>query len=433
MKKTSSSNSITAIPGWLSLSPAVVFLLMYVAVSLIIGDFYIMPITVALLAASVWAVAICRNKSLQDRIEIFSKAAGHSNILYMVWIFVLAGGFASLAKGIGAIDATVALTLNAFHPSFLLPAIFAAACFISISIGTSVGTVVALVPLIVELAEQGGGNLPLYVATALGGAFFGDNLSFISDTTIAATRTQGCSMADKFKANIRTVLPAALITLIMYMFIGHDSQLMAPQQNEPWWLVTPYMVIIVMSLTGMNVTIVLLLGILTSLVFGVIRGVSLIEACRMMGNGIDSMGQLIIITLLAAGMLGMIKTTGGIDWMLTKLTSRVKGSRGAQACITLLVGVVNLCTANNTVAIITVGSLSQNIAQKYGISPQKTASLLDTGSCIVQCLIPYGAQTLLATGLAGISPAAPWPYLYYPWTLALMTIISILIKRKTSR
>ncbi len=300
MKKTSSSNSIAAIPGWLSLSPAVVFLLMYVAVSLIIGDFYIMPITVALLAASVWAVAICRNKSLQDRIEIFSKAAGHSNILYMVWIFVLAGGFASLAKGIGAIDATVALTLNAFPPSFLLPAIFAAACFISISIGTSVGTVVALVPLIVELAEQGGGNLSLYVATALGGAFFGDNLSFISDTTIAATRTQGCSMADKFKANIRTVLPAALITLIMYMFIGHDSQLMAPQQNEPWWLVTPYMVIIVLSLTGMNVTIVLLLGILTSLAFGAIRGVSLIEACRMMGNGIDSMGQLIIITLLAA-------------------------------------------------------------------------------------------------------------------------------------
>ncbi len=421
------------IPGWLSLSPAVVFLLMYVAVSLIIGDFYVMPIAVALLAASVWSVIICRHKKLQERIEIFSSAAGHSNILYMVWIFVLAGGFAALAKGIGAIDATVALTLNAFPSSFLLPAIFAAACFISISIGTSVGTVVALVPLIVELASQGGGNLSLYVATALGGAFFGDNLSFISDTTIAATRTQGCSMSDKFKANLKTVLPAAIASLVLYMFIGQEAQLQAPEQTEPWWLVTPYLLIIVLSLTGLNVTIVLLTGILSCLIFGLFRGIPLIEACKLMGGGIDSMGQLIIITLLAAGMLGMIKATGGIDWMLRKLTAKVKGARGAQACIAALVSVVNLCTANNTVAIITVGSLSRDISRKYGVTPKKTASLLDTCSCIVQCLIPYGAQTLLATGLAGISPAAPWPYLYYPWALAVTTIISILVKRKQKK
>ncbi len=415
--------------GLLALSPAAVFLLLYVAVSLIIGDFYVMPITVALLAASVWGVLIWRDQSLSKKIEAFSSAAAHSNIMYMIWIFVLAGAFASLAKGIGAIDATVSVTLNAFPPSFLLPAIFVAACFISLSIGTSVGTVVALVPLIVELANVGGGNIPLYVATALGGAFFGDNLSFISDTTIAATRTQGCSMADKFRANFLIVLPAAIIALVCYILLGHEATLSSPENNAPWWLMSPYLVIIVTALAGLNVTIVLLLGIFTAIGFGLFRGVSLLEACQLMGQGIDSMGNLIIITLMAAGMLGLIKKMGGIDYLLQRLTARIHGKRGAQASIALLVSLVNLCTANNTVAIITVGSISKEISTRYGIRPKKTASLLDTCSCIVQSLIPYGAQTLLATGLAGISPAAPWPYLYYPWALTLCVIISILIKR----
>lgn len=412
------------------MSPAAVFLLLYVAVSLAIGDFYVMPITVALLAASVWAVIICRGHRLTDRIEMFSRAAGHSNILYMVWIFVLAGAFAALAKSIGAIDATVCLTLRIFPQEFLLPAIFAAACFISLSIGTSVGTVVALVPLVVELAGTGGGNVPLYVATALGGAFFGDNLSFISDTTIAATRTQGCSMADKFRANLAIVLPAAVVALALYTIIGQDTSLTAPDHGAPWWLMTPYLVIIATALSGINVTIVLLCGILTAIVLGAATGLGLLDACRIMGEGIDSMGQLIIITLLAAGMLGMIKAMGGIDYLLARMTRRVHGTRGAQCCIAAIVSIVNLCTANNTVAIITVGSISRDIATRYGITPKKTASLLDTCSCIVQCLIPYGAQTLLATGLAGISPAAPWPYLYYPWALAVAVGISILIKRR---
>jgi len=420
--------NIPASRGWLALSPAIVFLILYVAVSLIIGDFYVMPITVALLAASIWGVAICRGMKLSKRIEVFSSAAAHSNILYMVWIFVLAGAFASLAKGIGAIDATVALTLRIFPPDFLLPAIFMAACFVSISIGTSVGTVVALVPLIVSLADTGGGNIPLYVATCLGGAFFGDNLSFISDTTIAATRTQGCNMRDKFKANFRIVLPAALITLAVYLLMGHEESLTAPASDAPWWLVIPYLVIIVTALTGINVTIVLVSGIASALCFGLFRGVSLLDGCRMMGDGIDSMGQLIIITLLAAGMLGMIKKMGGIDFLLDVLTRRVNGRRGAKGRIAMLVSLVNLCTANNTVAIITVGSISRDIAERYGIPAKKSASLLDTCSCIVQSLIPYGAQTLLATGLAGISPAAPWPYLYYSWALTLCVAVSIIIK-----
>jgi Na+/H+ antiporter NhaC len=420
--------------GLAAISPAIVFLTLYVIVSLIIGDFYVMPITVAIVAASVWGVAIFRGKTLAERIEIFSKSAGHSNILYMVWIFVLAGAFANLAKGMGAIDATVQLTLQFFPPQFLLPAIFVAACFISMSIGTSVGTVVAIVPLIVELAHSGGGNVALFVATAMGGAFFGDNLSFISDTTIAATRTQGCTMAEKFKANFIIVLPAALITLSLYIFIGQEStyNVMTTEAANPW-LILPYMVIIVSALCGVNVLLVLIMGIVSAIVMALLAtDISLLDMCKLMGDGIDSMGQLIIITLLAAGMLGLINEMGGIQFLLNTMTKRITGSRGAQACIAVIVALVNMCTANNTVAIITVGSISKSIAERYGITPRKTASLLDTCSCITQCLIPYGAQTLMATGLAHISPAAPWPYLYYPWALAAMVIISIIVRRKNT-
>jgi Na+/H+ antiporter NhaC len=425
--------SVSTRRGLAAISPAIVFLTLYVIVSLIIGDFYVMPITVAIVAASVWGVAIYRGKPLTDRIEVFSKAAGNSNILYMVWIFVLAGAFANLAKGIGAIDATVQLTLQFFPPQFLLPAIFVAACFISLSIGTSVGTVVAIVPLIVELAHSGGGNTALFVATAMGGAFFGDNLSFISDTTIAATRTQGCSMADKFKANFIIVLPAALVTLALYVIIGQETtyNIAVGADTNPW-LILPYLVVIVTALTGMNVLLVLICGIVSAMVMALaITDVSLLEACKLMGSGIDSMGQLIIITLLAAGMLGLINAMGGIQFLLDIMTKRINGSRGAQACIAVIVSLVNMCTANNTVAIITVGSISKSISERYGIDARKTASLLDTCSCITQCLIPYGAQTLLATGLAHISPAAPWQYLYYPWALAVMVIISIIVRRKS--
>lgn len=415
--------------GLSALSPAIIFLLLYVGVSLFLGDFYLMPITVALAASSVWGVAIYRGHSLAERIDTFSKAAGHTNILYMVWIFILAGAFASLAKGMGAIDATVSLTLRFFPSSFILPAIFVAACFISMAIGTSVGTVVALVPLVIELAQSSGpDNVPLFVATVLGGAFFGDNLSFISDTTIAATRSQGCKMADKFRANIRVVVPAALIALTIYVISG--SGLNAPRipAEADYWLVVPYLVIILTALAGINVSVVLLCGIFSAMAIALLRtDIGLLGQCALMGEGIDSMGQLIIITLLASGMLGLVKAMGGITFILRLLTRHVSGPAGARWCIAALVGVVNLCTANNTVAIITVGSVSREIATRFGIPPRSTASILDTCSCIVQCMIPYGAQTLLATGLAGISPAAPWPYLYYPWALILCVAIAFTI------
>ena len=428
-----SASPISARRGWVALSPAIVFLLLYVVVSVVISDFYVMPVTVALVAASAWALLIDKGHPLTQRIENFSAAAGHTNILYMVWIFVMAGAFAALAKGIGSIDATVELTLRLFPPHLMLPAIFLAGCFISMAIGTSVGTIVAIVPLIVQLAESGGGNVALFVATAIGGAFFGDNLSFISDTTIAATRTQGCSMADKFRANFRMVLPAALICLALYFFIGSSTELHTAAADSDPWMAVPYLVIIVAALSGINVLIVLVFGIATAIALATVRGsAGVLDCCRLMGEGIGSMGELIVITLVAAGMLGIVKEMGGIDFLLQRLSARVTGRRGAQLCIAVLVSLVNLCTANNTVAILSVGSIARSISERYGIAPRRTASVLDTCSCITQCLIPYGAQTLLATGLAGISPAAPWPYLYYPWALAFCVALAIILPSRKS-
>lgn len=425
-KSFSGGNEVSSPQGWLALSPIVLFLVLYVAVSIILDDFYKMPIAVALLIASAWAIIISRGKPLLKRIEIFSRAAGHSNILYMIWVFILAGAFAAMAKNIGAVEATVSLALHAFPPGFVVPMLFFAACFISLSIGTSVGTVVALAPLATEIATASDASVAFYVAVVLGGAFFGDNLSFISDTTIAATRSQECNMADKFKANIWIALPAALITLGIYIMTGLDTHTVELPESKNWTLIIPYLVVLGTAIAGINVTAVLSLGIISAVILGLTTGLSLTDLASSAGAGIDGMGNLIIITLLAAGMLGMIKNAGGITFILQSLTRHVSGRRGGQAVITVLVAVVNLCTANNTVAIITVGGISRDISQRFGIDPRKTASLLDTTSCIVQCLIPYGAQTLLATSLAGISPAAPFPYLYYPWALAAMTALSII-------
>lgn len=426
MPEISDKKEISAARGWLAVSPILLFLVLYVVVSVLIGDFYKMPIAVALTIASMWAIVIYRGHPLLKRIDTFSRSAGHSNILYMIWIFILAGAFAEIAKEIGAVDATVNIALRVFPPQFVVPMLFFASCFISLSIGTSVGTVVALTPLAVQVADTVDANVAFYVAVVLGGAFFGDNLSFISDTTIAATRSQGCSMSDKFKANMWIALPAAVLTLGLYIMFGISNAEVISVPDSNSILIIPYLVVLVTAIAGINVTIVLTLGIISAVVLGVIYGHSLIDLASFAGSGIDGMGNLIVITLLAAGMLGVIKEAGGIQFILQNLSSRVSGRRGAQAMIAVLVAVVNLCTANNTVAIITVGSISRDISKRYGIDPRKTASLLDSTSCIVQCLIPYGAQTLLATSLAGISPAAPFPYLYYPWALGLMVILSII-------
>ncbi len=334
--------AVSASAGWLALSPVILFLVLYVVVSLLLGDFYKMPIAVALVVASAWAIVILRGRPLLKRIEVFSRAAGHSNILYMIWVFILAGAFATVAKEIGAVEATVSLALRAFPAEFVVPTIFFAACFISLSIGTSVGTVVALTPLAVEIAGAADGNVAFYVAVVLGGAFFGDNLSFISDTTIAATRSQECNMADKFKANLWIALPAALVTLGVYILTGIDTHSVTLPAHGDWVLITPYLAVLGLAIAGVNVTVVLSAGIVTAAVLGLCYGMTPIDLAASAGRGIDGMGNLIIITLLAAGMLGVIKEAGGIQFILQSLTRHVSGRRGGQMVISLLVAVVNL-------------------------------------------------------------------------------------------
>jgi Na+/H+ antiporter NhaC len=402
-------------------------MIVYLVGSLIAGDFYKLPLTVAFLIASAYAICITPKLKLKERINIFSRGAGNENIMLMVWIFVLAGAFAKIADQMGAIDATVNLTLHILPSGLLLPGLFLAACFISLSIGTSVGTVVALTPVAVGIAEQTGCTLPLIVAVVVGGAFFGDNLSFISDTTIVATQTQGCKMNDKFKANIWLALPAAIIVFVLYIFLGKEIQ--APQDIQllAWYKVIPYLSVLVLAIAGINVLVVLLVGILLAGTIGMLSGsFGLMDAMGAMGQGIMGMSELIIVTLLAGGMLALIRHNGGIDYLIHALTMRINGKRGAKFTIASLVVLADLCTANNTIALVTVGPMAREIAEKYGIDKRISASLLDTFSCFAQGLIPYGAQLLMAAGLANITPFDIIGYLYYPIALGVMAALGIL-------
>ena len=414
--------------GWWSLSPLAVFLCLYLITSLLVNDFYKVPITVAFLLSSCYAIAITRGLKLEQRVYQFSVGAGNKNILLMIWIFVLAGAFAQSAKQMGAIDATVNLTLHILPDNLLLAGIFIAACFISLSIGTSVGTIVALTPVAVGLAEKTGIDLPYMVAIVVGGSFFGDNLSFISDTTIASTKTQDCVMRDKFKVNFMIVVPAALIVLGIYIFQGLSLSA-APQIQEIEWIkVIPYLIVLGTAIAGMNVMSVLLLGIFSTGIIGLFTGMGFFDWFGAMGTGITGIGELIIITLLAGGMLETIRYNGGIDFIIARLTRHVTGKRGAELSIAALVSVANLCTANNTIAIITTGPIAKDIAKRFHLDRRKTASILDTFSCLIQGIIPYGAQMLIAAGLAGISPLGIIGNLYYPFCMGACAILAILIR-----
>lgn len=411
----------------LALSPMLVFMVVYLVGSLLAGDFYKVPLTVAFLTASAYAICITPKLRLKERVAIFSRGAGDENMMLMVWIFILAGAFAQSADAMGAIDATVQLTLRLLPEGMLLPGLFLAACFISLSIGTSVGTVVALTPVAVGIAEQTGSSLPLIVAIVVGGAFFGDNLSFISDTTIVATQTQQCRMNEKFKANIYLALPAALISLAVYIGIGISVEAPADVPLPDWYKVIPYVAVLVLAIAGLNVLAVLLIGIVLSGIIGICCGsFGLMDWMSSMGEGIMGMSELIIVTLLAGGMLALIRHGGGIDYLIRVLTRRINGPRGAKFTIALLVVLADLCTANNTIALITVGPVARDIADRYGVDRRMSASLLDTFSCFAQGLIPYGAQLLMAAGLAAISPFEIMSYLYYPILLGIVSVLGIL-------
>ena len=415
--------------GLLALSPLVVFLALYLVSSLIAKDFYKVPVASAFLLASIYAILISRGGKLERKIAVFSRGAGDKNVLLMIWIFVLAGAFASTAKAIGSIEATVNLTLMILPGKLILAGLFLAACFISMAIGTSVGTIVALVPIAAGIAEQTGISLPMITAIIVGGAFFGDNLSFISDTTIAATRTQGCSMADKFKANIWLAGPAALIVAAIYVFLGLHLDIVPAAEPLQWIKIAPYLAVIILALCGVNVLTVLTIGLGLNAVLGFSLGeIGWTGFLQSVGEGIAGMGDLIIVTMLAGGMLEIIRFNGGIDWIIRVLTRRIRGKRGAELSIAALVALANLCTANNTIAIITTGSIAKDITGQFGLDSRKTASILDTFSCIIQGIIPYGAQMLMASGLAGISAVSIIGYLYYPLALLGIALLSILLR-----
>ena len=402
---------------------------MYLVTSIIARDFYKVPITIAFLVASMYAVVMSGGIPLRKRIDIFSRGAATGQMMLMIWIFILAGAFANSAKVMGAIDATANLALMLFPANMLLAGLFLAACFISISVGTSVGTIVALTPIAAGVAQQMGASIPLTTAVVVGGSLFGDNLSFISDTTIVATSTQGCKLSDKFRVNSYLVFPVALLMLVVYYFMG--SNFSTPQQVTDVQIlkVIPYLIVLVIAVLGMNVMAVLTLGILMTGIIGMSDGsFDIFGWMDAMKTGILGMGELIIITMMAGGLLEIIKYNGGIDFIIQRLTRHINGKRGAELTVAGLVSVVDFCTANNTVAIITVGGIAKQIADRFGVDNRKCASILDTFSCTIQGIIPYGAQLLMAAGLASINPVSIVPYLYYPFALGIMALLSIFFR-----
>ena len=406
-----------------------VFIVLYLVTSIIARDFYKVPITVAFMAASIYAVIVFDGRPMRERIDVFSRGAGTSQMMLMLWIFVLAGAFANSAKMMGSIDATVNLALTLLPSQMLLAGLFLAACFISLSIGTSVGTIVALTPIAAGIAQQTGTSIPLMTAVVVGGSFFGDNLSFISDTTIMATSTQGCRLADKFRVNSFIVIPAALVILAVYVIMGTDMTAPSEVGEVSFVKVIPYLAVLVTAIFGMNVMAVLTLGIMLTGLIGISNGAfDVFGWMKAMGDGILGMSELIIITMMAGGLLEIVKQQGGIDFIIRLLTRHVNTKRGAELSIAALVSLVNLCTANNTVAILTVGGISKHIGDRYGVDNRKAASILDTFSCVTQGLIPYGAQLLMAAGLAQLNPISIIPYLYYPVAIGIAALLAILLR-----
>lgn len=394
-----------------------------------------LSLTVAFMISSIYAVAISGGMPVRKRVDTYSKGAGANNLMLMLWIYVLAGSFAASAKAMGAVDATVNLALSILPASMILPGLFLAACFISVSIGTSVGTVVALVPIAAGLAHSMDANVGMMTAIIVGGAYFGDNLSFISDTTVVATQTQNCKMSDKFKVNSMIVVPAAVLVLIAYSVMGIGLQAPTHINEVEYMKVLPYLIVLITAIAGMNVMAVLTLGTLLCGAIGIgshLLGASgsydLFGWFSAMGNGIIGMGELIIIAMMAGGMLEIIRENGGIDFIINKITAHVNSKRGAELSIAALVSMVNICTANNTVAILTVGNISKKIGDRFGVDNRKAASILDTFSCMVQGLIPYGVQMLLAAGLANLSPMDILPYLYYPLAIGVAALLAILLR-----
>ncbi len=380
---------------------------------------------------AIFAVALTRKLPFKERITIFSRGAGNTNLLLMVWIFMLAGAFAASAKEMGAAGAMVDLTLHFLPAKFALTGLFLAACVTSLCMGTSVGTIVALMPIAAGLAERTEMALPMVAAAVVGGAFFGDNLSFISDTTIVATQSQGCRLSDKFRYNVRMVMPAALIVAVAYVFLGGEAADITATGAIEWWKVLPYLAVLICAACGINVLVVLTAGNILTCLTGILDGsYDLMGWIGSASQGIMGMSELILISMLAGGIFAIFSYVGGLDFIIDRMTRHIKGRAGAEWSICGLVAFANICTANNTIAILSVGDIAKRVAEQFDIDPRRSASLLDTTSCCVQGILPYGAQLLMASGLAGISAISIVPYLFYPALLGLAVIVTILFQRK---
>ena len=430
--------SLNRPPRAKALIPFGVFLLFYLGLSLSSGDFYKVPMPIAFVVASATALVLNRKASLRSKIELFAHGMGNVDIMTMCLIFVLAGAFAETARRMGAVDAAVNIALAFVPPNLLVCGLFVVACFISISIGTSVGTIVALAPIALGLTENIGVSMGLCLGAVVGGAMFGDNLSMISDTTIAATRTQGVDMRAKFYANIRIAIPAALLTVVLYLFLGHGSGAVDEKilNANAFLSVLPYLSVLVLAVLGFNVMALLIFGTVFAGVIGLFNGAfNFWGFLDVMGKGALSMSETLIVALLAGGLLRVIRYNGGIEYILLKIERHIRGHRGAEFGIALLVMVINLFTANNTVAIVIAGPIAKDIAERYQVDPKRSASLLDTASCVIQGIIPYGAQILAATGLAGagmaVSSIELLKFLCYPYLLGICMLISIAANRRS--
>jgi Na+/H+ antiporter NhaC len=411
-----------------ALFPFVVFLVLFIGAGVVTGDFYKFPVIVAILIAASISLMMNPKESLTKKVEVFTKGAGNSDVMLMVLIFLLAGAFSEVTKKMGAVESTVNLALSIIPQNLLIVGLFVIGCFISLSMGTSMGTIVALAPIGVGISEQTDISMALSMAAVIGGAMFGDNLSFISDTTIAAVRTQHTKMKEKFKANFFIVLPAAIITAVLFGIITAGEQAEITNQSFNWVKIIPYLGVLVTSLIGVNVLVVLASGIVSAGIIGLLdESYNVMGFIQAIGDGVAGMQELSLLAILISGMVEVIKHNGGIDYLLQLVTRNVKSKKGAQFGITGLVSLTNLSTANNTISILIAGPLAKNIADQYDIDPRKSASLLDIFSCCIQGLIPYGAQILLAAGVATISPFSILQYSFYPFLIGVCGLIAILI------
>ena len=412
------------------LLPLIVFLLLFVGTGLVTGNFDNMPLLVAFMISAAFALMLNKKGeklSLTEKVDIFMEGGGESTIVLLVVIFLLAGAFYSVADAMGAVSSTVNLGLDILPKSIILPGIFIIGCIISFAMGTSMGTVTALAPIAIGVASQAGISLPLVLGTVVGGAMFGDNLSFVSDTTIAATKTQGVELRDKFKMNLLIVLPAVILTILILLFIPVGD---ASVQVGEYTIINvlPYLAVIVSALLGLNVMVVLVIGILTGSVIGLTAGsFTLIELLGFIQRGMGWMQNLAIIAMIIGGIVELMKHYGGIDYLLETVTKRIKSKKGGEGGIAVLVSLVDIATANNTISIVTAGPLAKDISAEYDIDPKRTASLLDIFSSGFQGLLPYGGQLLVIGGLAGISPIKITPFCFYPLLILVFGILAIVL------